>query len=74
LPKSNIVMVRMDETERAMVECLAARWGVSLSAAIRCRIRESDGPPKRGYSWRVPPVRRSPLDGAKAPGFYGLAR
>jgi hypothetical protein len=41
-------MVRMDETERAMVECLAARRGVSLSAAIRRRIRESDGPPKRG--------------------------
>ena len=48
LPKSNIVMVRMDDTERAMLECLAARWGVSLSAAIRRLIRESDGTSKRG--------------------------
>jgi hypothetical protein len=48
LPKSNIVMVRMDDTERAMLECLAARWGVSLSAAIRRLIRESDGTLKRG--------------------------
>jgi hypothetical protein len=48
LPKSNIVMVRMDDAERAMLECLAARWGVSLSAAIRRLIRESDGTSKRG--------------------------
>jgi hypothetical protein len=48
LPKSNIVMVRMDDTERALLECLGARWGVSLSAAIRRLIRESDGTPKRG--------------------------
>jgi hypothetical protein len=41
-------MVRMDDTERAMLECLAARWGVSLSAAIRRLIRESDGTTKRG--------------------------
>jgi hypothetical protein len=43
-----IVMVRMDDTEGAMLECLAARRGVSLSAAIRRLIRESDGTPKRG--------------------------
>ena len=48
LPKSNIVMVRMDDTERAMLERLAAMWGVSLSAAIRRLIRESDGTRKRG--------------------------
>jgi len=48
LPKSNIVMVRMDDTERAMLERLAARWGVSLSAAIRRLIRESDGTSKGG--------------------------
>jgi hypothetical protein len=48
MPKSNIVMVRMDDTERALLECLAARWGVSLSAAIRRLIRESDGTSRRG--------------------------
>jgi hypothetical protein len=43
LPKSNIVMVRMDDAERAILERLAAMWGVSLSAAIRRLIRESAG-------------------------------
>lgn len=47
LPKSNIVMVRMDDTERVMLEQLAAKWGVTLSAAIRRLIRESDDTAKR---------------------------
>jgi hypothetical protein len=41
-----IVMVRMDDTERAMLERLTARWDVCLSADRRL-IRESDGTPKR---------------------------
>jgi hypothetical protein len=47
LPKSNIVMVRMDDTERVMLEQLAAKWGVTLSAAVRRLIRESDDTAKR---------------------------
>ncbi len=35
------ILVRMDVDERAMVERIAAEWGVSLSAAIRRLVRES---------------------------------
>jgi len=39
--KDTQVLVRMDADERAMVERIAAEWGVPLSAAIRRLIRES---------------------------------
>ena len=40
-------MVRMDDTERVMLEQAAAKWGVTLSATIRRLIRESDDTAKR---------------------------
>jgi len=35
------ILVRVDVTERAMIERIADAWGVSLSAAMRRLIRES---------------------------------
>jgi hypothetical protein len=37
----------MDDTERVMLEQLAAKWGVTLSAAVRRLIRECDDTAKR---------------------------
>ncbi len=35
------ILVRVDATEREMIERIADAWGVSLSAAMRRLIRES---------------------------------
>lgn len=34
-------LVRLDETERAALEAIARRWGVTLAAAMRRLIREA---------------------------------
>jgi uncharacterized protein (DUF1778 family) len=39
--KNNRILVRVDDDERAMLERIAAAWGVTLSAAVRRLIRES---------------------------------
>lgn len=39
--KDKQILVRVDATERAMIERIADAWGVSLSAAMRRLIRES---------------------------------
>jgi uncharacterized protein (DUF1778 family) len=39
--KEHRILVRVDDEERAMLERIAAAWGVTLSAAVRRLIRES---------------------------------
>jgi hypothetical protein len=41
LPKKSRLLVLLDAQERAMLERLAAQWGVSLAGAVRRLIRES---------------------------------